>query len=234
MIEINLLPPEHRKREKKEFKMPELPYKRLFILFLVALVVLEGSLFSIVVVKKNQSVSLRKELKMLLPEIERFKGIRSETNMLQGRLKEMNRMSERPFYWTHLLNALSDSMTEGVWLTRIRVERQLAQVGKKKQMRVRKTAKDRLAKSESSQSQTDDGTKYILIVRGSVASVEQGTATIGKFIQTLQKNAFLDKIISEIWLEKIDRQVEKETQRFDFTVACMFKEEFKNDFDIAF
>lgn len=236
MIEINLLPAQFRKKEKKEFKVPELPYRRIFVFFIIFLLVLEGFLFLQVVQQKSRLSEFRNEFKGLEPDIQRIRSIKSETSRLQARLRRLEGMYERPFYWTRLLNDISDSMTEGVWLTEISVQKkvQMETRGSSRGKRLRKSAIARGSREKGAEGQTEEETEYLLVMRGFIVSTPEGTAPVGKFVQSLQANTDLREVVSDIWLEKINRADTEKAQLFEFNVSCFFKEEYSEHFDAVY
>ena len=66
--------------------------------------------------------------------------------------------------------------------------------------------------------------EYYLMLKGSAPVSGQGTAAIGRFVQSLQEHAYFQGVVSEVKLDKIDRIADDTL--FDFTVACRMKSPF--------
>lgn len=236
MIEINLLPQEFRGKQKKEVSGPGLPSRKVIIAFLAVLIAVEGLLGALVFVRKGGLGGLTAERKKLEPAARRIQTVKAETARLQARSLELEKAMYRRIRWAQLLNAVSDGMTDEVWLTKIWLKREVKVIAGKTAPRKLK-AKDRLEKTESEKKQEDTGrsvTKYVMVLNGTVSPRADSTAAVGKFITSLELNPVIQSLFSKVWLEKIDREVEDDVERFDFTVSCLFSKEFGGEFDGVF
>lgn len=116
MIEINLLPGEFRKKEAIKLVLPEGPIKKglwfLFAVFLVGQI-----LFTVWAVSQGFEVKrLRVQIAALKLQNRLVLQKKAETTLFMKRMEQIRTMTQRKFHWSLLLNAVSDSMTKGVWL----------------------------------------------------------------------------------------------------------------------
>jgi len=215
LIEINLLPTEFRKKETRKMKLPPLPTMRYFIIALCGLALLELLVFGLNWYKKTELAHLNESYERIRPELEEIDKLRDETSFIQKRLKNLRRLTTRPFYWTQLLNIISDEITEGVWLTEINIRESRIQSNESRK------GKRRRNKQESG----DVRIEKSIAIRGFSNSKVGGTAAVTKFIQRLEEHAVFQKPFSRIWLEKIGRQKRGVNQLFDFTIVCLFEDD---------
>ena len=244
MIEINLLPAEFRGKEKKETSaMPELPYKRLFIVLFAVVLVLEGLLGWLVFYRKGELAKLTVERKQIEPAAHRIQAVKTETVRVQTWLLELEQLTTRRILWTRLLNAISEGMTDDVWLTKMSIKREIKAVSQKAApRRVRPGAKNRdkdPEKEETSAKKQEPGrpvTKYLMVLNGTVSPKVDSTAAVGRFIKSLETSPTVQMYFSKVWLEKIDHVEEDEgnAEQFNFTVTCLFNKEAGADFDGVF
>jgi hypothetical protein len=228
VIEINLLPLEYRGgKVKRQLALPALPYRKIFIALAVAAVAGEALLAVLVFQKKAGLAGLEAELERLDPDAKRIQAVKTETTRLQGHLRELEGLTTRDVSWTRLLNAVSEGMTDDVWLTQISltVKREALEVAQKSTKRVRRTAGSKKERAPSSRQKAADPRKikYILVLNGTVDPRTDSTAAVGRFIKSLESSAVIQEYFSKVWLEKLDRIQMEDTEQFDFTVSCLFK-----------
>jgi Tfp pilus assembly protein PilN len=121
MIEINLLPEELRKKEESVNLLAELPIKRsaviVVIVFFGLQILATLGAFSISAHSKwmkAETVKLREMSKEILAQ-------KALTALIKKRSEKADAAIQQPFLWSSLLNALSDSITKGVWLTHLSI-----------------------------------------------------------------------------------------------------------------
>ncbi len=124
MIEINLLPEELRKKEERVNPFAELPVKRGAIMFVIGffgiqLLATVGAFYlkTHYTWVKAEVVKLRETNKEILAQ-------KAETASIKKKTEKGDLCAKRSFYWSMLLNALSDSATKGVWLRNFSVDRE--------------------------------------------------------------------------------------------------------------
>ena len=121
MIEINLLPEELRKKEERFNLLAELPIKRGAIIFVGVFLVLQ-------LLASAYAFYLSAHFKIMKTEATRLTEANKEIDLwkasallIKKRIEKADAVAHRPFYWWEFLNALSDSVTKGVWLTSLSI-----------------------------------------------------------------------------------------------------------------
>ncbi len=217
MLEINLLPLAYRRKPKKALKLPPIPLVRILVSLLVLLFILEGLLFLHGRFTHSRLGSLQGKLEALEPD--RLKDVRLEAlvSKSQKRMNNLKGILTRPFYWTELLAVISQSVNEGIWLSRLGVA-----LGEKPGTEKDKGAPPATAKS------APPGLKRtaILQISGSVRSTGDETAVVGLFIENLKGQRLFQHLMRDTFLERMDRGRSEEITYFDFNISCVFKDEF--------
>jgi len=125
MIEINLVPPEYRKKKKKGLflagmKIPvEVVIGSIGGLFMV-LILVHISLLFINITKLAQRNHLQKSWEEIKPEKESVDVVINKLRSARSSFENIKKMtSERNVIWAKKLNILSDQIPRGVWFKRI-------------------------------------------------------------------------------------------------------------------
>ena len=121
MIEINLLPEELRKKETRVNPFAELPVKRGAVIFVIAF-------FGLQALAAAGSFYLSMHFNWMKMEVTRLKEMnkkitsqKAATALIKKKIEKAAADTQRPFLWSSLLNALSDAVTKGVWLTKFSI-----------------------------------------------------------------------------------------------------------------
>ncbi|HOY09365.1 MAG TPA: PilN domain-containing protein [Candidatus Omnitrophota bacterium] len=191
MIEINLVPPQLKKKKKARSAAHEpaaglskhavIGYASLLI---VLLALGAGALQFMISMKLAERKRLMSELAELVPQkinTERYTGQIKELN---GKLAPLEKiLGNRDFMWSQKLNEISDNLPRGVWLTKMQLE------------------------------------QGVLLINGSAVSKTQ-TEMIGvhSFNTSLKDNDAFMKDFSEIELEYIKSRTINGTPVADFTI----------------
>ena len=203
MIEINLLPEELRKKDTLKLMLPDLPIgKILWIVFGVFFICQIGlSIFAFY--EKARISAVQAEINRLSRETEKTVRYKADILAIRGRLKEISGLTDRKFFWTRLMNSISDSTTKGVWLSALSVseEQQDAGGGPSKK------------------------TTHFLQLTGSAVGQGEETAYIGKFIKQLKDDPLLGDLFTEIKLSNINQRKIRDYDVYDFVLVCVFKSE---------
>jgi len=119
MIEINLLPPEMR---KKKLELPEIPLMPVGVGILCVFVI--GSLIlGLAVHRKNSQLKiLRREWEERIPLKKEADGFKAEIERLRRKSALLEDLSKRRFLWSVKLNSLSDLIPMGIWLTELSLD----------------------------------------------------------------------------------------------------------------
>lgn len=197
MIEMNLLPPEYRPKEAPKFVMPEIPIQRTLAPAAAVIIGIQllASGFAF-----YQTISLgmvKGDLSRMAQEESVINKLKDDTSKLKTRLNRINMITEQKYRWYMILNAISDSMTRGVWLTGLSVS------GDKSGSKGPKTLK----------------------LNGSVIAQGEETAYIGKFIMGLKAHPLLKNLFLDIELSTINQKKIREFDVYDFSLLCPFIKE---------
>ncbi len=119
MIEINLLPPE---RRKKTLELPKFPLLPVGMGILGILVTVNFTLGLIVGRRNAQIKRLTEEWELNLPSKQQADAISSTINELRTKKEVMDSLIGRRFLWSKKLNLLSDLIPRGIWLTRLSLD----------------------------------------------------------------------------------------------------------------
>ncbi|HQP92303.1 MAG TPA: PilN domain-containing protein [Candidatus Omnitrophota bacterium] len=117
MITINLLPVAMRKAERKRVALPaNFPYKIYLVGIAAVLVCMHFLLFSLMIVKKIQTVSLRNSWSKIEPESKQTSSVKKEIKDLEAESAQIKTNIAREFSMTELLSSLSAAIPNGLWL----------------------------------------------------------------------------------------------------------------------
>ncbi|MDD5450058.1 MAG: hypothetical protein PHO42_05625 [Candidatus Omnitrophica bacterium] len=205
MIKINLAPEEVKKEQKPktgfEFEMPKLDAKFLkpAVYVLAGLIGLH-ILFGLSIAAKAVSLgSLNAKLQRLQPQRLEVEAVDSNIKTVEKTVLPIRQLIEKKVAWAKELNELSDSMTPGIWLTKLFIETQ---------------AKD-AAKGEYAR---------VLTLEGSAASLYgDETALVAKFVKALQTDKDFSRYFSELKLGPMEKGVLENIPVMNFKVYCFFK-----------
>lgn len=211
MIQINLLPEEMRKKERIRLSLPEVPIRKVLVVFFGVFFAVQILLSVFAFVQKGRIGKIQKEIDALKLENRQITLRKAETATARARLKEIKALTLRDFFWTKLLNDLSDSVTKGIWLTNLSLE-EIAVPAK--------------ASETAQRLKRTDGRVMISTLRidGSAVGQGQETAFIGKFIKELKENSFFSEIFQDVKLSNINQKKIREADVYDFSLTCIFRE----------
>ena len=240
MIEINLLPEEMRKREAVKIALPDIPIKKTLlvsgaVLLSLQLLLMIGALY----VRVDLS-SLSRNVSALREQNREVLRQKADIQGMQMRMKEVHALATRRFAWASLLNAVSQSMTKGVWLTDVRIVDEevrptvappkAAAKGSKSQPakgaeNKENKEKDKKEKDKEKEKPAPVVHEKVLILEGSAIGAGQETAYIGKFLKEIKSNAVFADLFSDIQASNINQKRFGEYEVYGFTVSCRFKKD---------
>ncbi|GEM_PF-1019040 len=224
MIEINLLPEDLRKKESVAFVLPELPIKRTLKILLAAFVGLQIVFGCLAILRRVDAAATSSAIVSLKEQNKEILERKEAIQRLKVRLKDAHVVASRPYQWSRLLNALSDSTTKGVWLRGLSLTdvQSGGGVGKGD---TGSAARKRRAAEAAAGAKTEK--KRALLLEGTVVAQGQETAYVGKFIKVLKENAYLSTLFESIELQNMNQRKIRETDVFDFSLVCTFRKEKK-------
>lgn len=209
MIKINLLPPEQRRKERKVV-LPDLPIGRILAGFFGVFLLAQFFFSGYAVYERLRVSGVSNEVARLTEETRPIAREKAEIAAANERLKEIDSLTARQFFWSNLLNAVSDSATKGIWLTSLSLETENIPV-------------PRDPKSHSKASAPKPKVNYFLKLEGSVVGEGEETAYIGKFIKELKDNPYLSGLFNDVKLSTINQKKIRDVDVYDFALVCVFK-----------
>ena len=116
MISINLLPEQMRKKESVWPAFSNLPIRKTLILGFSLLMGLQILAMLFVVVQRLELAHVKQEALVIKEKNRELFARKAEWAQMQKRDQVLKALMHRKFYWTLVLDALTQSMTKGVWL----------------------------------------------------------------------------------------------------------------------
>lgn len=138
---------------------------------------------------------------------------KNETAEAAKKLQQLESMAGRKFYWWKMLNALTDSMTKGVWL------RELSLVEMKPTVSVAAPA----STDPKAPKPKAPGKEWFLKLQGSTVAQGQETAYVGKFIKELKDDEVFSTFFDGVELADMNQRKIREYDVYDFVLLCKFK-----------
>jgi hypothetical protein len=222
MIEINLLPEEIRKKKRSAPKIDasaidisSVPVINIVVITAGALLAIQLVLFVIGVISGMAFGSMNRKYNDILPKKNETQQLRSSLDAANKKVAAIDELMVKRFSWEKKLNALSDSMIPGIWLTELEYDERLASVPK--------SAKADPAKKKSVKAA--ESTLYKCLVLSGAASGmgEEGTALVGRFIKSLKDNPDFYSDFNDIELGTIKREKMDGQEIMTFKITCFFK-----------
>lgn len=226
MITINLLPEECTKK-KTYFKkidlstidLKKIPFVKIGIILVVSLMVFHALLFWNSVFTKSKFAELSREFNAILPRSEEVEMLKAKAEGMNRRVKAIDELMVKRFSWAKKLNALSDSVISGIWLSELDYDESLDE----RPVRVIATAQSGKGKSQSSKPVMEKRVLRYLVLSGYATSKgEDGTATVGKFIKGLKNSPNFYSDMKEIGLKSIRSDTVAGQEVMNFKINCLF------------
>ena len=121
MIEVNLLPPELRKKEPK-FKIA-VPKETLYLVggtIAAVLILIHAILIVSLIAKKVGYANLNRKWQQIKPEKSRIDGLKKEQKTISDKIKAIDKLTKKGrISWAKKLNIINDVLPQGVWLRRV-------------------------------------------------------------------------------------------------------------------
>ena len=207
MIEINLIPPEMKKKPSQfsaidfsGFDITSIPVLKISAVISVSLIVLQIIIFLAAVLLNAELGSANKKYDSISSEKEEADALKAKVADINKRSKAIDELVVNRFSWAREMRLLSDSVTSGIWLSELSYDEVF---------------------SSGSRKTTMPGA---ILISGYASGVgEKGTAMIGKFIKSLQDNKSFSSAMASVDListksDKVDSQ-----DVMGFRIRCPFK-----------
>jgi hypothetical protein len=205
MIEINLLSSEHHKKGARASRRLPLPHRTIFILMLLFSFVCDGTLFGLFCYFGQERDVLNGKLEFLRPDLSKLETLKQKATDARKGAHDLKQLLHQPFYMTHLLNAISDSMTNEVWLNEVVI---------RDREDMRGTGR---IDEDSDQPKRQERE---LVLKGISSSKLGGAAAASSFVDSLKQNKTLASITRDVSLARIDRKDSDGHVLFEFVVIC--------------
>lgn len=222
MIEINLLPEEDRKKKRSSVKidvsainMPSLPLVSIAARAAGIVLIIQLVLLAIDFASGATFKSLILEYKKMLPKKQETEKLNSQLNKMNAKVSAINELMVKRFSWEKKLNALSDAMTPGIWLTELDYDEKIADIPKPDSTDSNKR--------KARQSAENSLSRYLILSGAASSMGEEGTALIGRFIKSLKDDSAFYSDFSDIELGTIKREKMDEQEIMTFKITCLFK-----------
>lgn len=224
MITVNLLPPEFRHKRPKQFKLPPFVSPKGLLFFLGALVCIEILLaVNLGFFADKKFDKLQARYRDLGPALKEVRGIRAQAGRAQEVERQLKAWMNPPVTWTAFMNALSDGMEKGVWLTHLSFER--------KEFDLPPAAQTALpARPGRVTAQPAKEQRTIMMIRGRAAVDQEEAAAAGRFIEKLMNEKAISDLTEDLRLDEIRRTPDSKTPMFDFVILGTVKREREKDF----
>lgn len=212
MIEINLLPAEMRKKVSPFaqlnlpiFNIQKLPVLSIAAVFAGVLVVVQVLVIVMNIYSKVTLNTLTKKYDSITPKKREADALKAKSDAITKRVGAIDELMGKRFSWAKKLNALSDSMTPGIWLNEMEYDE-------------RSGANVKAVKGKAS------GMPGKLLMNGFAAGIgEQGLALIGKFIKSLKENEAFYSDFNDIELVASKSDKAEGQEVMNFKIGCVFK-----------
>lgn len=239
MIEINLLPEELKKKEShfkkidmssltQNLNLQKLPVIPIAIGIVAVFIIIHAVLFFVGRYNMTTIASLTKKSSALLTNKKEAEIMQAEVDSINKRANAIDALMVKRFSWSHLLNALSDSVASGIWFYELSYEERMAErtvpAVRNEAVSMPIKGKPMMAQQAPSAPTTEKVLTGYLVLSGYASSMgEGGTALVGKFIKGLKDNPELYSNFSNIELGSIKSDKVADQEVMNFRVTCSFK-----------
>lgn len=227
MIEINLLPQEHRKKEPrfKGVDISQLNLRNIPVIYIVAavvgfLIVAQAMLFVLGLYAGARLSGLAKIAAVLSPDKKEFDALNARAISTGKKITAVDELLVKRFNWSRKLNDLSDSFTPGIWLTGLSYDERAIE----KYVPLISSGQAADPSQPPKMLKQITTSRYMTLSGYASGAGEQGAALVGKFIQSMKDNPgfygdFNDIVLGSIRSEKVEDQ-----EVMDFKITCLFKD----------
>ena len=225
MITINLLPEELKKEERAftkisfSFEGKGKSFKNLAIAAVLILITVHISLFFMNMKSSESYKALSQKNKRLAPAKKEYETLKAEAEISKKKATAIDELMANRFSWAKKLSDLSESLTQGIWLTELSYQENSTEIP----VQVKAPPIRPGSKKEVMATEMKKITLRYLNISGYASSMgEQGTALIGKFIKNMKDNESFFSDFSEIKLESIKSDKILDQEVMSFRIICQF------------
>ncbi|MFA5085495.1 MAG: hypothetical protein WC482_03925 [Candidatus Omnitrophota bacterium] len=222
MIEINLLPEEMKKKKRSASKidasminLSSLPIVNIVMIAVGALLAIQLALFVIGVISGIVFNSVDRKYKDILPKKNETLQLKTSVDTANKKVAAIDELMVKRFSWEKKLNALSNSMIPGIWLTELEYDEKITGAPRPVSTDPAMNKGARAAKNILS--------RYLILSGAASGMADEGTALIGRFIKSLKDDKAFYFDFSDIELGTIKREKMDDQEIMIFKITCFFK-----------
>lgn len=229
MIRINLLPPEFRYQKPKQFRLPPFVSPKGLLFFLAALICIEIAIGVDLKFFAGQKFDQQQaEYRDLGPRLKEVRAIRAKAGQAQDVERQLKAWMNPPVTWTAFMNALSEGMEKGVWLTHLTFEhKDFEPVAAPEIVPGAASSTGRTVRGGA---QAAKERRTVMVIQGRVAVDQEEAAVAGRFIEKLKNQKTISELTEDVRLDSIRRTPDSEAAMFDFTILGTVKRAREKDF----
>ena len=205
MIELNLLPKELRKKKKRQIQMPKLPKLPALpaaIAVIAVLIIIHVLMSLMVMTNKKNFAMLDKKWQQMKPQRERTEKLAREINAIEKRNAAVKKISKPDLEWSRLLSGLNQAVIPKIWLSLF-------------ELSFRSTAGKKVTISDLPVS--------LKLIGYALGKSEEATATVAKFINSLEENLHFGSCFEEVELRNMRSNNIAEEEVMMFELNCLFR-----------
>ena len=225
MVEINLLPEEAKKKKRSAPKtdtpmmnLSSLPTINIIMAAVGVLLAIQLALFAIGVISGIAFNSMNRKYKDILPKKNETQQLKAQVDTANKKVAAIDELMVKRFSWEKKLNALSDSMIPGIWLTELQYDEKFTAAPKSAD------ANPAVKRAGAGKRKSEKILSRYLVLSGAASGVsEEGTALIGRFIKSLKDDPLFYSDFSDIELGTIKREKMDDQEIMTFKITCLFK-----------
>jgi hypothetical protein len=224
MIEINLLPEEFKKKRSAPkigasmISLPSLSIINIALIAIGALLAIQLVLFIAGIISGTAYNSMNRKYTDILPRKNETQQLKTRVNTANKKVAAIDELMVKRFSWEKKLNALSDSMIPGIWLTELQYDEKIADSAKP-------ANNDPAGKrvGEGKRASENILSRYLILSGAASGMGEEGTALIGRFIKSLKDEPAFYSDFSDIELGTIKREKMDDQEIMTFKITCFLK-----------
>jgi len=210
MIELNLLPPELRKKKKLLGEMPRIPFIPIAIGVVAALVVINTFLMMILAGERGSLRGIEEKWEQMQPQRQKTGKIAKGITDFEKKVLAVRKIAKGRIDWAQLLNGLNQAVIPNIWLSDLGLEF-TEESGDARRARARPEEVKR-------------GYPVSLVLSGyALGTGEQATLHVAKFITSMERNKDFSDYFEKIELESMKNRKFDGDEVMMFNLGCRFK-----------
>jgi len=194
MIELNLLPEQLKVKKKQKIEWAELPIIPVIVWVVISTIGIHALSILFVEMNRGSMKTLKKEWENYAPKKKEMEELTKKLSSINAKVTSIEELEESRIVWARKMNNINDSMLPSIWLSSFSLKAGLK-------------------------------TKTTLFLEGYATGVsEEGTASVGRFINSLKHNEEFFSGLEDIELEDMRRSVVEKKEVMKFRLSIPLKE----------